>query len=211
MPAGLPEKRKRFRLNKKDLKRIELLADFLIKFNLLAIPMYIVMLSDIEFYPLQVLLTDIVYGIITSLGYVVVKNGIMLTLVSQTSMAVIAIGIDCTAWKSMYALAALMIASPVANDMKKLRYILLGVSAIFVLNIIRVVTTILVGYWFGMDFLDITHTLFWREGMILAVIAIWFIWLLQAKKQKVIFREKQTILRKLLKKLPNQSKFENIR
>lgn len=188
-------KRRKFELSKRSVERIELLADFLIKFNLLAIPMYIILFLGIEFYPLQVALTDLVHWVITALGYEAVKNGIMLTFVNPPFMATVIMGIDCTAWKSMYALAALMLASPVANDRKKLKYIILGVLFVFVLNIIRLVTTVLIGYQFGMDYLDIVHTLLWREGIIFAVIAIWLLWI---KKQKVIFRKRQTIVRKLL-------------
>jgi len=194
MPKRKP-KRERFELNKRGVEKIEMLTDFLIKFNLLAIPMYIILLTGIEFYPLQIALTDLVHGIITALGYEVVKNGIMLTFVNPPFVATIVMGVDCTAWKSMYALAALMLASPVANDRKKLKYVLLGVLFVFVLNIVRLVTTVLVSYEFGMEYLNIVHTLLWREGMILTVIAIWLLWI---KKQKVIFRKKQTILRKLL-------------
>lgn len=188
-------KRREFELSERGVEKIEMLADFLIKFNLLAIPMYIVLFLGIELYPLQIALTDLVHGIITALGYEAVKNGIMLTFVNPPFAATIVMGIDCTAWKSMYALAALMLASPVVNDKKKLKYILLGVLFVFVLNIVRLVTTVLIGYQFGMGYLDIVHTLLWREGMIFAVIAIWLLWI---KKQKVIFRKKQTILRKLL-------------
>ena len=188
-------KRREFELSERGIEKIEILADFLIKFNLLAIPMYIILLTGIEFYPLQIVLADLVHGIITALGYEAVKNGIVLTFVSQPFIATIVMGVDCTAWKSMYALAALMLASPVANDKKKLKYILLGVLFVFALNIVRLVTTVLIGYEFGMEYLNIVHTLLWREGMIFAVIAIWLLWI---KKQKVIFRKKQTILRKLL-------------
>ncbi len=191
-------KRKKLELKKKDVERIELIVDFLIKFNLLAVPMYIVMFSGIEFYPLQLFLTDVMHGIITTLGYEATKSGITLTLVSMPAVANVIIGMDCTAWKSMYALAALMIASPVKNDRKKLKHILLGVSAVFVINIVRLVTTVLAGYWFGMRYLDIVHTLLWREGMIFAVVLIWLLWLKRKKeKQKVLFQKEQTILRRL--------------
>lgn len=192
------ERRKKIELRKKDVERIELIVDFLIKFNLLAVPMYIVLLSGIEFYPLQLMLTDVVHAIVTSLAYEAVKNGITLTLVSMPAVANVIIGVDCTAWKSMYALAALMIASPVPNDRKKLKHILLGVSAVFVINIVRLVTTVLAGYRFGMRYLDIVHTLLWREGMIFAVVLIWLLWFKGEKeKQKVLFRKEQTILRRL--------------
>lgn len=180
------------------MERIELIVDFLIKFNLLALPMYIVMLSGTKFYPLQLMLTNVVHAIVTSLGYEVVKDGITLTLVSMPAVVNVIIGMDCTAWKSMYALVALMIASPVPNDRNKLKHILLGVAAVFVINIVRLVTTVLAGYRFGMRYLDIVHTLLWQEGMIFAVVLIWMLWLKREKeKQKVLFRKEQTILRRL--------------
>lgn len=194
--------RKRFELSEKGVEKIELLVDFLIKFNLLAIPMYIVIFSGVELYSLQLLIADIVHVIIKAFGYEIVKKGIALTLVATPSVVHVVIGIDCTAWKSMYALAALMVASPVPNDRRKLKHAALGVLAIFTLNIIRLTMTILVGYWFGMWYLDIVHALLWREGMIFAVIVIWLIWLKKQKeKQKVIFRKEQTILRRLFKVL----------
>jgi exosortase/archaeosortase family protein len=188
-------KRKRFMLSKANLRRIKIVADFLIKFNLLAIPMYVIMLSGIDLYYLQVLLTDAVHAIITSLGYESVKNGIMLSFTSGQSTLTVVMDSGCTAWKSMYALAALMVASPVRNDRKKVKYIIIGVLLLFVINIARIVTTVLAGYWFGLQYLGIAHTVLWQEGMVIAVVAIWLIWL---KKQKVIFREKQTILKKML-------------
>jgi len=193
--------RRKFELGKKGIEKIELLADFLIKFNLLAIPMYVLLFSGVEFYSLQLLLTELVYGIITALGYEAVKNGIMLTFVSPPFVSTVVMGVGCTAWKSMYALAALMLASPVPNDRKKLKHILLGIASLFVLNVLRLVTTVLVGYWFGMWYLEIVHTVLWREGMIFAVVALWLWWVKgQKEKQKVIFRKEQTILRELLLK-----------
>lgn len=201
MPKRKPRKgarRKKFELGGRQIEKLEVLLDFLIKFNLLAIPMYIAILAGLELYPLQQMLTNVVYTVVTALGYEAAKDGITLMLISQPYIAIIVMGVDCTAWKSMYALAALAIASPVPNDKKKWRFIVLGVMLIFALNIVRLVTTVLVGYWYGMWYLDVTHNLLWREGMIFAVVAIWAFWI---KKQKVIFRRKQTILRKLLERV----------
>lgn len=173
---------------------MKMLTDFLIKFNLLAIPMYIIILSGFEFVHAQSIIAEISYRVIDALGYSISKIGITLSLTLPSSIATVVIGSDCTAWKSMYMLAALMIASPVANNRKKLKHILIGISAIFLINIIRIVTTMLSGYWFGFQSLEIVHTALWQQGMILAVVGIWFIWV---KKQKVIFREKQTILKSI--------------
>ena len=166
-----------------NMKKIEMVLEFLIKFNLLAIPMYLVIFSNARFYPMQTLLTDIVYYIFQILGYSVEKYGIIISFIGVQFATEIVIDMDCTAWKSMYALVALMIASPVKNDNKKLKYIILGLVLIFVLNIFRIVSTVAIAHSFGAQYLDVVHTVLWREGMILAVLVVWFVWL---KRQKII-------------------------
>ncbi len=162
-------------MNKKILERRKKLVTiliFLIKFNLLAIPMYIIMYLDLTLPPLQVFLADMTEKILTSLGYSVARQDQFLTLSNIT----IDISMDCTGWKSMYALAALTIATP-SIWKKKLRFLVIGLPAIFLLNFIRIVTTIIFALQFGLQYLEIVHTLFWREGLILAVVVAWFLWL----------------------------------
>ncbi len=175
-------------------KKLEIVADFLIKFNLLSIPMYVILLTGLQFYPLQTLLTNTVYEIFKLMGYSLEKHFTTI-LFSKPFVAKITMDMDCTAWKSMYALAALIIASPVKGD-KKWKYTLLGILVIFALNIVRIVSTVLIAGIIGLQYLDIIHTVFWREGMILAVVLIWVWWI---KRQKIIFQEEQSIVRKLYK------------
>jgi len=182
-------------------EKLEAAAVFLLKFNLLAIPMYLVIFSGLQLYPLQLFLTDVVYSILKLSGYPVARlDASSASFVISSSNASDSVNIlmdmDCTAWKSMYAFAALVLATPVPNDRRKLRFLSVGVAAIFLLNVVRIVTTVAAAYSFGFQYLEIVHTVLWREGMILAVIAMWFWWIKrQEKKQKLIFREKQTILR----------------
>ena len=174
--------------------------EFLIKFNLLAIPMYLILFYGANFYPLQTFTTNISYTVFRTLGYSVETDWVTLSFTEDGFMANIVIDMDCTAWKSMYALAALMLASPVKNDRKKLKHVGLGIVVLFMLNITRIVSTVVFANTFGLQYMEIVHTVLWREGMIFAVVLIWYAWLKQqSKKQKIILNKNQTILRKLLK------------
>jgi exosortase/archaeosortase family protein len=153
-------------------KKLLTILTFLIKFNLLAIPMYIIMYLDLTLPPLQVFLADMTGKVLTSFGYSVAREGQFLILSNIT----IDISMDCTGWKSMYTLVALAIATPSAWK-KRLRFLAIGLPAIFLLNFIRIVTTIIFALQFGLQYLEVVHTVFWREGLILAVVVAWFLWL----------------------------------
>ena len=63
---------------------------------------------------------------------------------------------------------------------------------LFLLNFVRIVSTILFSLKFGFQYLDIVHTFLWREGLILAVVCVWYLWLKKTKynieQVKVSFR-----------------------
>ncbi len=181
---------------KKFLKsgKIETILEFLIKFNLLAIPLYAAIFYGIEFLPLQKMTAFLSYILLQSMGYNVELQGTVLTFNGSQFSSNILIDTDCTAWKSMYALAALMIASPAMNDRKKLVYILIGMSAVYASNILRIVSTICIADALGPQYMDIIHTLLWREAMIFVVIIVWYTWL---KRQKIISDKNETMFKKL--------------
>lgn len=160
-----------------DNKRLFSILIFLIKFGLLAIPMYIAIYFDMQLVPLQRFLADSVYAVLKYFGYEVVRDGLVLTLTSGFVITSIEMTVDCVGWKSMYALVALALATPLPNDLRKLKFIIIGVAAVFVINFLRILTTILSFYHFGLHALDIVHTLLWREGLIIAIVLIWMMWL----------------------------------
>lgn len=192
------KRRPRFEI--KDTQKLELVADFLIKFNLLAIPMYLILIHGFQFYPMQSVLTDVVYTTFKSSGYWIERSDLKLMLFAPAEppgpprVETLVMGFDCTAWKTMYAFAALVIASPVAGKRKKLNFIILGSLLLFGLNIVRLITTVFAAYTIGFESLNFMHTILWREGLIIALIALWFMWL---KNQKNNISKSQTILRAL--------------
>ena len=159
----------------KNRRKLLLLGEFIVKFNLLAIPMYAVLLSGMQLQPLQSVTTDAVYAVFKILGYAAERNGTTISFGSPLYTDIV-IDTDCTAWKSMYAYAALVLATPFAIGWgKKSKLILIGVLALFALNAVRIVSTVAVAVAFGAGWLDVVHTVLWREGMILAVVAFWFL------------------------------------
>ncbi|MFH1623049.1 MAG: exosortase/archaeosortase family protein [Candidatus Aenigmatarchaeota archaeon] len=159
----------------KNKKKILKLVRFLVVFNVLAIPMYAILLSGAQLQPLQSFTTDIVYAVFGFLGYATERHGTTIALGAPLHTD-IAIDADCTAWKSMYAYAALVMATPLAIGWKKRsKLIAAGVLALFALNVVRIVSTVAAAAAFGVATLDVVHTVLWREGMIAAVVLFWFL------------------------------------
>lgn len=175
-------------ISKKVLKRRKLLlaiAWFLVKLNLLAIPLYILLAINFSFPEFQSFLASILGNALNLLGYPTVVEGYYIGMFE--------INMDCTAWKSMYLLAALAIATPAKKD-EKIKFLLISLPLLFALNFARILTTIILAFQYGFEYLAIIHTFLWREGLIFAVIGFWYIWLRRTnyniRKLKIPFRWK---------------------
>jgi exosortase/archaeosortase family protein len=73
---------------------------------------------------------------------------------------------------------------------KKIKFLAFGLPFLFFLNFIRILTTILIAINYGFQYFEVVHTLLWREGLILAVVLIWYMWLRRIKykvKKQSIF------------------------
>lgn len=158
-----------------DKNRLKKIALFLVKFNLLATPMYLMLYFNISFYPLQRFLTLILEKTLNVIGYITVSDGNIMLI--EGFPVPVDISWDCTGWKSMWALAALVLATPQQLRCRKVKFLLVFLPVLFLLNFARILTTILLSFEFGFQYLDIIHTFLWREGLIIAVIASWYLWL----------------------------------
>jgi len=153
---------------------------FLIKFNLLLIPFYAIIYFDISFYPLQIAFTNFLAAVLKLLNYQVSTSDFFMFL--GESKYPIDISRDCIGWKSMYSLFALVFATP-GKTKNKLKFLYVWIPVLFVVNIFRVLITLLIGLNFGLQYLEVIHTFFWQEVMIIALILVWYLWL---KKRKLI-------------------------
>lgn len=170
---------------KKELRRKLMAAVlFLVKFNLLALPMYAVMSMDLTVQPLQSFVASSVHLLLQLLGHEsVVKESILLFSSGQSVVAA-DMTFDCIGWKSMYTLFALAAATPKIEWKRKLKFLAAGLPAIFAINILRIVTTIAAVISFGTVYLEIVHSILWQEGLVAVVVGIWYFWLKGTKALK---------------------------
>ena len=165
---------------KKQTKLIQV-AQFFLVFNLLALPMYFILLADLSFLPLQDFLAAMTSQVLQLQKIPAVSSGSFVTIFDTSGvLRNIQISFDSTGWKSVYALVALIIATPLPSMRRKLRFLAVGVPAIFVLNFLRIWSTIWYSYVYGWENFDVIHTLLWREGLIALVLLFWFFWLRDA-------------------------------
>lgn len=152
--------------------------EFLLIFNLLALPMYVILLSDATFPSLQSFLAAMTAFALKSQGLPAAASGPFVSILdAQNILRNVEISFDSTGWKSLYALAALVIATPVYNFRGKLRFLAFGLPGIFALNFLRIWSTVWYSAAFGWQNFDVIHIFLWREGLIAVVVLFWFFWL----------------------------------
>jgi exosortase/archaeosortase family protein len=169
----MAERKKQKPKHKEINKKLIGILWFLVKFNLLAIPLYLIIYMNLTLPAVQSFVANSVHTILSALGYMSELNGYMINF----PIVSVEITFDCTGWKSVYALFALVVATPSVLWKKKLKFLAVGLPAIFVINILRIVTTLAVVMSFGIEYLEVAHNILWQEGLILAVLGIWYFWL----------------------------------
>jgi exosortase/archaeosortase family protein len=150
---------------------------FLVIFNLLSVPLYIILYTNFSFEPLKIINAKIVSATLNIFGYNANSDGSTINLTANNVGQKIDISWDSTGWKSMYALAALILVTPISKFSRRIKFAALGVGIIFLINYLRILTTIMISATFGFNLFDIVHTVLWREGLILAVVGIWLAWI----------------------------------
>lgn len=151
---------------------------FLLKFNLLLIPFYAIIYFNLSVHPLQVVFANFITSILRLLNYPVRTNEFYLFIGREEFP--IEISMDCLGWKGVYSLFALIFAT--AGKIKdKLRFLVVWAPILFVINILRVLFTMIFGLNFGMQYIEFIHSFLWQEVMIAALIVIFYIWLKKGK------------------------------
>ena len=170
------------KFSEQQIKMLNVLQFFIV-FNILAIPMYFIILNNITFHPLQDFLASLTASALRMQKISATSSRSFITLVDQNDIVRgLEVSFDSTGWKSLYALTALLIATPLSNIKRKLHFLLFALPGIFLLNFLRIWSTIWYSFMFGWQNYDIVHTLLWREGLIGVVVLFWFLWLKEAVK-----------------------------
>lgn len=171
-------------MSSKKLQRKKLIevAKFILIFNLLAIPMYLVLYFNLSFDPLRDFLASLTVKFLSMFGINAAQENFFVDVLANNQLLKIDISFDSTGWKTLYCLVALAIATPKRKMKDKLKFLSIDLPVLFILNFLRISTTILVAVVYGFKYFEVVHIFLWREGLIAAVVIIWYLWV--RKKEK---------------------------
>lgn len=145
---------------------------FLIRFTLLAAPVYLLLWQGWDPVWLRSLDAAVSSHVLNLSGLDTVSSGTYLT---AESIAV-DVSTDSTGWKSMIAVTALIIATMAETTRKRLLGIFGGITIVFIGNIGRITSMVYAVEVYGADY-ELIHTVLWRWGLTFLVFGYWLLWL----------------------------------
>lgn len=162
---------------KRDKKLFRVLV-FLLRFVALSAPLHLAIWLGLDLSSLQRLVTDESAAAVRMTGVDVSVDGFA---ISAGPMSFI-ISPDCTAWKSMLAYAALVLAVQRAGWRKRAWGLAMGLPVIYAANIARIGSIIWIGVSYGNDAVQLFHLWTWRVGMIALIFLLWAAWMRTCRK-----------------------------
>ncbi len=145
---------------------------FLIRFTLLAAPVYILLWHGWDPVWLRSLNATISSQVLDLVGLETASSG---TFLSAPSILV-DVSVDSTGWKSMIAVTALVLATLQEGWRKRLYGIVAGIGLVFIGNIGRITSMVYAVEVLGADY-EFIHTFLWRWGLTILVFGYWTLWL----------------------------------
>jgi len=158
---------------------------FLIRLNLFAIPLYLIIMLRLQLYALREAIAIIVSNLLQLSGISASLSGTMIAIQNGSFAADIVW--DCTGWKSIFAFFALVFAT--SFELRKKLFAMAFLPVIFIINIFRIWFMFYYVHTFGLFGYDVVHTVIWSWGLIIVVLLLWVIWLKWADKTLLMARK----------------------
>lgn len=161
---------------------------FLLKLLVLALPMYLVIWLSVDLSQLQAMAASELEWTLGAMGYAVERDGFMLTVAGGVpegrpdvpfSFYIVE---DCTAWKSMIFLVALVAAVPAVKWERRALGIAMGLPVLWLGNLARNVSVVLLERAYGLEFAMAVHDWLWKAGLMGMILAVWLSWWMWARK-----------------------------
>lgn len=169
-------------MKKETIQKLKSALWFLIKLNILAIPLYLIVYFNYSFQPLQDVWAAALEQSLKSFGFETALSGNIIAAKAGNTIHQIELSWDSTGWKSLYALAALVFASGVGTLRGKLRFLAFGLPLVAFVNLLRIVTTISFSLTFGFEYFDFVHSFLWGGLMVVFVIGVWYFLFFKEKR-----------------------------
>ncbi len=162
-------------MNKKTIAGLKSALWFLVKLNVLAVPLYLIVYFDYSVPQFQDAWAAVLGQSLESFGYETAVDGHTIGVKAGNTIHQIDFSWDSTGWKSLYALAALVFASGVGTLRGKLRFLAFGLPLVMFVNLLRIDTTILFSLATDFVYFDFVHVFLWGGLMTGFVIAVWYL------------------------------------
>ena len=144
--------------------------------------------TPLTIYPVY-FLTNLLFEDVSLFGEVMIVNGVAVEFIRA-----------CIAGSAYYLLLILNLSTPKINLKKRILMISISFAALLVINIIRIFLLILI-FFYGFAFFDITHKFFWYFMSTIFVIVIWFAEVKYFKiKETPFYSDIKYLYKKILKK-----------
>ncbi len=152
--------------------------EFLARVAVLSLPLYLVIWLGINLYPLQLAAASQASAALTIMGYGPAQHGSGIIMASGFQFVIIP---DCTGWKSMLFLFALVMAVPRISLRKRALGLALGMPLVWFANIARIVSVVALQGSLGTETALLLHDTVFQLGLVGIVLVSWGIWLLWSK------------------------------
>lgn len=149
---------------------------FLIRLLILSIPLYMILSLPGLLLPLQSLVTHNSVSLL-SLSYPVSYENVLIEIQSPGNEFQFVVSEDCTGWKSMLFLFALIFATLGVSLRKRLLGLVIGIPVIYLGNLFRILLIVLIQQNWGAPAAELFHVYFWSLGLIALVLLAWGLWL----------------------------------
>lgn len=156
---------------------------FLARLNVLAVPLYLIILIGADLWVLQLGVATHSSWVLQALGYQVVQDGASVTVNQAFRFFIVQ---DCTAWKGMLFLFALLFAVPGIALKKRALGLALGLPVIWLVNLARIAGIVVAQSFWGTRTAMLIHDWLFQAVLIFTVLGIWAVWLAWSGRLKKI-------------------------
>lgn len=155
--------------SKRNKKLFETLL-FLAKLLVLSAPLYAV-LNWGNLVPLQNFVAEEIANFFKFVGFQAYREGTTL-FVGKVAFSVTA---DCTGWKSLIFMSALVVATG-SGLAEKLEALSLNLPILYSINLSRVALVVFFTYSYGPGAYELMHDFMWKISTVASVLLLWFMW-----------------------------------
>lgn len=164
-------------------ERLLKLQAFLLRFLLLAIPLYLVIVFGIDLGQMQFEVARESNWLLGAMGFHTELYGAALVAGYEGKQPLLfAITQDCTGWKVLLFFAALVLAVPKRPWKSRVVGIALGFISLWLVNIARIAAIVWIYSSYGMDTALAAHDFLWQIGLGACALLLWAAWLRLCKR-----------------------------